>query len=92
IASTTMGSKGAKATAGADPSKSLQGTMPTSAPTQQAAAPTQISVFVSGVISQDQLVNEIVPNALKNQIANNDFVLIDGMSANGQQIIATGAV
>ena len=55
---------------------------------QQGSQPIQI--YVNGVISQDQLVNDIVPQALKRQVANNDFVLIDQRSANGQLLQANG--
>lgn len=44
----------------------------------------QVHIYVSGVITQDQLVNEIVPNALKDNIANRDFLLFDSRTRQGQ--------
>lgn len=48
----------------------------------------QVNVYVSGVISQDQLVNEIVPTALKDKVMNEDFLLIDGRSRQAQELAA----
>ncbi|MDX8382724.1 MAG: tape measure protein, partial [Ghiorsea sp.] len=76
IASTTMGSKGAKATAGADPSKSLQGTMPTSAPTQQAAAPTIINIHNTGNVMTDAFVLDNIIPSIQNVVATGDAILV----------------
>jgi len=49
-----------------------------------------VTIYVNGVISQDQLVNEIVPLALSKQINNNDFTFIDPNSAQGQMFVRAG--
>jgi len=58
------------------------------APQQQQAAPQPIHMYVNGVVSMDQLVNQMAPDALKARINNGDFVLINQGSA--QHSILTG--
>ncbi len=67
------------------------GAKPPTPPTPQAPQqPSQTIVYVNGVITQDQLVNEIVPQALASHINQRDGVIIDPNSAQGQ--LLAGAV
>ncbi len=58
------------------------------APATKAPAQTQTTtIYVNGVISTDQLLNELVPQALSNQLNNNDTVLFGPQSAQGQIMV-----
>lgn len=95
IASTSFGSKGAGVAAGGGTPNvggggvGLGGGISSPPPPVKNQSPqSTVTVFVNGVISQDQLTNDIIPAALKDLTDNKDVVLFGPQSAQAKLLAA----
>jgi hypothetical protein len=93
IASTSFGGGGGTGSAGGGGNIPSQATS-TGVPVTETAQPqsleqqqSQTVVYVQGVISQDQLVNDIVPSALQNKVLNEDFQIVPARSRNAAELM-----
>jgi len=87
IASTKMGggsSGGIASGSASTPSGGGSSTPPAPTPVNVGGPATTVSVYVNGVISQDQLTGEIIPAALRDLTDNKDVVLFGPQSAQAQ--------